>query len=220
MGNVESLSNSISEEYHRVDATNRGYLLLDELLQMQPPRESTIDICHLGTLFVIDKRRTGRFYHNDILEFARTYASQALLNGRKDDFQSKFQAYCTLKMWNEISKDRDEIFVEWFTKLFTENPNYIQKFDQHSETYLTSDAINKMYQILSIKNYYGGDFRSFLDLMQRSAEEEDLMKLDEDELDDVVPAQILKNFSKHFIDGFKKLMSELGFQPDLLSNVQ
>ncbi|EAL67418.1 hypothetical protein DDB_G0280383 [Dictyostelium discoideum AX4] len=173
---------------------------------MQPPRESTIDICHLGTLFVIDKRRTGRFYHNDILEFARTYASQALLNGRKDDFQSKFQAYCTLKMWNEISKDRDEIFVEWFTKLFTENPNYIQKFDQHSETYLTSDAINKMYQILSIKNYYGGDFRSFLDLMQRSAEEEDLMKLDEDELDDVVPAQILKNFSKHFIDGFKKLM--------------
>jgi len=218
MGNVESLSLSISEEYQRVNLNKRDYLVLDEVLQMEPPRESTIDICHLGTLFVIDKRLTGRFYENDILEFARTYASQALRNGSKEDFQSKFQAYCTLKMWNEISKpEGSDIFVEWFSKLFTENPNYIQKFKHHQDSvFLTSDAIKKMYQILSIKNYYGGDFRSFLDLMQRSAEEQSIMKLDEDELDDVVPLVILKNFSKDFINGFVKLMSELGFQPCML----
>eukprot|EP01132_Coremiostelium_polycephalum_P006770 gene6770-8395_t len=136
---------------------------------MQPPRDCTIDTSHLGTLFAIDKRLTGRFYENDIIDFAKIYASQALHNGRKDDFQSKFQAYCTLKMWNEISKP---------------------------------DGVD----ILSIKNYYGGDFRSFLDLMQRTAEEQGFMKLDEDELDDVVPLVILKNFSKHFINGFVKLM--------------
>eukprot|EP01133_Synstelium_polycarpum_P016648 gene16648-19780_t len=185
---------------------------------MQPPRECTIDTSHLGTLFAIDQRLTGRFYESDIISFARIYAAQLLQNGGKDDFQSKFQAYCTLKMWNEISKTNgSDIFVEWFSKLFTENTTYTQTFQHHPDTvFLTSDAIKKMYQILSIKNYYGGDFRSFFDLMQRTAEEQGLMKLDEDELDDVVPLYCLKYFSKDFINGFVKLMYELGFQPDML----
>ncbi|KAF2072075.1 hypothetical protein CYY_006617 [Polysphondylium violaceum] len=231
MGNVESLAKSISDEYKRVrlDPANNvnnkraylgegDYMVLDEVLQIQPPRETTIDICHLGTLFVIDKNLTGRFYEADILYFTRTYASQALGSSGKDDFQSKFQAYCTLKMWNKISEhDGATTFVEWFSKLFTESPNYIQSFPHHpNSVFLTSDAIKKMYQILSIKNYYGGDFRSFLDLMQRSAEEQSIMKLDEDELDDVVPLVILKNFSKDFINGFIKLMFELGFQENML----
>ncbi|EFA78415.1 hypothetical protein PPL_09066 [Heterostelium album PN500] len=205
MGNVGS---NISDEFKRVNKNGKDYLVLDELLEMQPPRECTIDTSHLGTLFAIDRRQTGRFYESDILEFSRLYASQLLQNGGKDDFQSKFQAYCTLKMWNEISKpEGTDLFVEWFSKLFTLNPNYVQTFKHHQDiTFLTSDAINKMYQILSIKNYYGGDFRSFFDLMQRTAEEQGIMKLDEDELDDVVPLVILKNFSKDFISGFIKLM--------------
>ncbi|GAM19611.1 hypothetical protein SAMD00019534_027860, partial [Acytostelium subglobosum LB1] len=215
MGNVES---GISDEYKRVNKNDKSYIVLDELLEMQPPRECTIDTSHLGTLFAIDRRLTGRFYECDILEFTRLYATQLQQNGGKDDFQSKFQAYCTLKMWNEISKpEGSDVFVEWFSKLFTENPSYIQSFKHHPDTlFLTSDAIKKMYQILSIKNYYGGDFRSFFDLMQRSAEEQGFMKLDEDELDDVIPLVILKHFSKDFITGFVKLMSELGFQPDML----
>ncbi|KYQ88846.1 hypothetical protein DLAC_10648 [Tieghemostelium lacteum] len=217
MGNVDSV---VKEEFKRVKdkQKDRNYLLLDELLLIQPPRDCTINSSHLGTLFVIDKKLTGRFYEEDILEFAKIYASQELLNGRKDDFKSKFQAYCTLKMWNEISKsDGLDLFVEWFCKLLTENPNNIQTFKQHPDTiFLTIDAIKKMYQILSIKSYYGGDFRSFLDLMQRTAEEQNILKLDEDELDDVVPLQVLKMFSKDFINGFIKLMSELGFQQDML----
>ncbi|EGG16800.1 hypothetical protein DFA_07778 [Cavenderia fasciculata] len=231
MGNVESY---ISDEFKRVNKSNNGYIVLDQLLEMQPPRECTIDTNHLGTLFAIDRRLTGRFYEKDIIEFARIYAShlfqQQQGGGSKDDFHSKFQAYCTLKMWNEISKPENgtEMFVEWFTKLFTENPSYSQSFSRHPDIiFLTSDAVNKMYHILSIKNYYGGDFRSFFDLMQRTAEEQGTMKLDED-LDDLVPLPVLKLFSKEFINGFVKLMInpitilslslymyELGFQPDM-----
>jgi hypothetical protein len=42
-----------------------------------------------------------------------------------------------------------------------------------------------------------------------------MMNLVEEELDEVIPLEILKSFAKDFIDGFLKYMRELGFEEDM-----
>jgi len=187
------------------------------MLQIQPPRENPVDLSHLGTLYLMDKRLSGRFYAEDLYDFAEIYAAQAAYN-KTYDFQSKFQAYCTLLMWNEVCKPGgiDE-FVEWFGKLFAENLS-VQHFEGHADTeFLPGDTIKTMHQILGIKKTYGVDVQSFFDLMQRVAEEQGIMRLDEEKLDEVVPLEVLKQFARDFINGFLKLMSELGFEKNMLT---
>jgi hypothetical protein len=49
-------------------ARKRDFLVLDEVLQIQPSRENPVDLAHLGILLVLDKQRNGRYktqhYHD------------------------------------------------------------------------------------------------------------------------------------------------------------
>jgi len=214
MGNAQACYTHIDEEFQRLNQKQFNYLTLDQMLQFQPPRENPIELSHLGTLYVMDKRLSGRFYFDDLLDFAEVYCAQVAQN-RSYDFRSKFQAYCTLHMWNDLCKHGgiDE-FVTWFVKLFTENMP-LKKFDMHPDVeFLPSDSIKTMHQILAIKSTYGVEFQTFFDLMQRVAEEENIMLLSEKKLDELVPVPILEQFARDFINGFVKLMQELGFEKE------
>jgi len=218
MGSAQSIRVYIAEEFQKANNDmQRDYLVLDQIIQIQPPRESPIDLTHLGTLYIMDKRMCGRFYYEDLLDFGETYLTQASAT-RAYDLQSKFQAYCTLHMWNEVTKPGGvEEFVTWFGRLLAENQP-LQYFDEHpTVSFLHSDTIKTMHLILGIKKTYGVDFQIFLDLMQRAAEEQGLMRLDVEKLDEVVPLVVSRQFAREFMNGFVKLMSELGFDREKLA---
>jgi hypothetical protein len=120
-------------------------------------------------------------------------------------------------MWNDLCKHGGiEDFVSWFVKLFSEN-THVKKFDIHPDVeFLPSDTVKTMHQILAIKSTYGVEFQTFFDLMQRVAEEQGIMLLSEKKLDELVPLTILEQFARDFINGFVKLMSELGFERELM----
>jgi len=209
----------IAEEFQKVNQGNpRDYLVLDQIMQIQPPRENPIDLSHLGTLYIMDKRLCGRFYYEDLLDFGEIYCTQAAAT-RSYDSQSKFKAYCTLHMWNEVCKPGGiEEFVAWFGKLLAENVP-LQYFDEHPTVpFLSGDTIKTMHSILGIKKTYGVDFQTFFDLMQRVAEEQGIMRLDVEKLDEVVPLSVSRQFAREFMNGFVKLMSELGFDKDLFAD--
>eukprot|EP00026_Physarum_polycephalum_P009953 Phypoly_transcript_10093.p1 GENE.Phypoly_transcript_10093~~Phypoly_transcript_10093.p1 ORF type:complete len:228 (+),score=17.92 Phypoly_transcript_10093:535-1218(+) len=216
MGNAQASYGYINDEFIKINQKQCNYLTLDQMLQFQPPRENPIDLSHLGTLYVMDKRLSGRFYFEDLMDFAEVYCAQVAQN-RSYDFQSKFQAYCTLHMWNDLCKHGGiDDFVNWFVKLFSENMP-VKKFEGHPDVeFLPSDTIKTMHQILAIKSTYGVEFQIFFDLMQRVAEEQGIMLLSEKKLDEVVPVTILEQFARDFINGFVKLMSELGFERELM----
>lgn len=114
---------------------------------MQPFREHPIDIAHLGTLFVLDKVTTlpllskifflsnllfvqdkdGRFTETEFINFAQLFASKKNITA---DFQTHLQAFCTLRMWNEIGRGAQgvQLFEEWIGKLFTENSAELKTF--------------------------------------------------------------------------------------------
>jgi hypothetical protein len=69
MGNTATIQRHIGEEFKRVkevtkkkygDKVKDNYMVLDQVLQMQPFREHPVDISHLGTLFVLDSVRPVR----------------------------------------------------------------------------------------------------------------------------------------------------------------
>lgn len=260
MGNTQSQQTYLTEEFLRVSRLGPlptqppavpEYIVLDQLLQLQPPRENPIDPTHLGTLYVLDSldgALNGRFSLQDLFDFAELYAWQQVhssgntLGSIGSDFQSKFQAYCTLQMWSDLcgplpsssqsssttttannkqtgksepERDGAQKFREWFSMLFSENGPILTFEAYPGQLFLSAGTIKTMHQILGIKKMYGLDFQGFFDLLQRVAEERHLTTLQDTSLDDVVPKNVVESFGEDFIQGFLKLMSELGFEPGM-----
>eukprot|EP01098_Paradermamoeba_levis_P008170 TRINITY_DN3386_c0_g1_i1.p1 TRINITY_DN3386_c0_g1~~TRINITY_DN3386_c0_g1_i1.p1 ORF type:complete len:226 (-),score=50.98 TRINITY_DN3386_c0_g1_i1:82-759(-) len=210
----------IQEESNRVmkvpkDKKETRDMVLDEIIQIQPLREHPIDLTHLGTLFVLDKNLDGKFSVQECIDFAELCCSREF--HKAHDFQTQVQAYCTMLMWKEVGKEKgDAVFVDWFVKLFTENMKTHHFKDYPGITFLNRDTIKTLHEILNIRVQYGMDYQSFFDLMQRVGEEQNLMSLEDEQLDDVVPSDVIKQFAHNFIKGgFIALMLELGFDPDI-----
>lgn len=55
----------------------------------------------------------------------------------------------------------------------------------------------------------GLDFQAFLDLLQRAGEERALMDLSDEELDDWVPLEVLRDFARHVAAGMARLLGDI-----------
>lgn len=47
--------------------------VLDDVLKIKPPREYPLETAHLGTLFIMDKDKDGKFSLHDLIDFATLY---------------------------------------------------------------------------------------------------------------------------------------------------
>lgn len=138
MGNLESLKQKTDEEFNRVvkhlmdpekhrnkDRPTRDYLVLDELITNFRTQEIihhldgySFDLNHLGTLYILDRTKQGRFCLEDMKEFVEFGFR---FNGDKynprTDFKSQLQGFCTWMMWNDVVKLGDQgihNFIQWF----------------------------------------------------------------------------------------------------------
>eukprot|EP00891_Asterochloris_glomerata_P009664 jgi/Astpho2/9664/Aster-x1595 len=72
-----------------------------------------LDPLHLGVLWVLDSNHDGRVS----LEELETLADLARKRSRcyqPHEFQSQMQGYCTLKLWQAMSREGGkEAFVDW-----------------------------------------------------------------------------------------------------------
>lgn len=164
----------------------------------------------------MNSSKNGKFYIEDIIRFANLYYEMYSQNTGAVDFLKEFQGYCTLQMWNAVSKEGgDNAFVNWFISLFSHNMTVtIDKYPKVQ--FLNRDATKILHDILQIDKTFGLDFIDFFDLMQRVGEEKKLMNLEDEQLDEVVHIDILKLFAKEFINGFINYMTELGFEKDVV----
>eukprot|EP01126_Amoeba_proteus_P057877 TRINITY_DN740_c0_g2_i16.p1 TRINITY_DN740_c0_g2~~TRINITY_DN740_c0_g2_i16.p1 ORF type:complete len:146 (+),score=27.43 TRINITY_DN740_c0_g2_i16:210-647(+) len=90
--------------------------------KFEQPRNSDIslDKTHLGTLFMIDKSKDGRFYLDEIKQFVDLYFERQAANANTVDVVKEFQGYCTASLWNYVANQKGkETFVKWFGKLFS-----------------------------------------------------------------------------------------------------
>ncbi len=53
------------------------------------------------------------------------------------------------------------------------------------------------------------DFQSFFDLLQRAGEEKGLMDLDNEELDDCLPIEVVAEFGVNMVMGMQKVIGDI-----------
>lgn len=237
--NVNTARQHIETEFRRVQALNntqptRSYLVLEQVLQIQPLKGYSVDFSHLGTLFVLDKTKAGKFVEQDFYDFIQMCA-QREAKFKQHDFQNQIQAYCTLRMWLEVGKPQGrEAFVDWLCRLVEENTKtkaaskkgstirtskrehvHRKKRKEPEQRVCNYETIEIMHQILNIKTSYGINSQNFFDLLRSFADEQSLYKGRTKANTRVVPMEVIQDFASHFIRGFADLMLELGFEANM-----
>jgi len=243
MGNLALLKERATEEFERVKNlrknNDRDYLILQEVLLIQPSnvsREHPIELSHLGTLFILDAEKQGRFYQSTFTTFITLCCERldaSLQSHGRGDFKTQFQGYCTWEMWNSVVQEGGvDVFIDWLAKTLSEaeNLNYFGRINKHFQKrktksshsnpstpryesdYLSRGSVQTIHSVLNIKKAYGVGDRAFFTLLQQVAEDMEIMTVQERELDDVVPMAVFKYFARDFIAAFIKLMFDLGFE--------
>ena len=99
----KSLQQFITTEYekqrHRSNKKNRDFLILSDvlLLSLDLPDDYRFNTAHMGTLFLMDTDKDGRFSLPDLLEFGRRAISLIKSDRFKQhELNQQLQAHCTL----------------------------------------------------------------------------------------------------------------------------
>ncbi|CAD8142991.1 unnamed protein product [Paramecium octaurelia] len=212
MGNQNTIDNGIKafikQEFDRVKSDNqRQHLKISEVLKLQHPDNSPFTFAHLGTLYVLDSKRTGFITIDQLFHFAQ-YCVRNLKNIQTYEFQSQLQGLCTSVLWDDICKYGIDHVNDWFIRLLTTNDTVIP-YKNH--LFIKLETVQILYELSNTKIMSNIDIQQFVDLLQQAGEEAGLMSIDQEELDELVPLEICSEFIKNFLNGFKALMLEIGF---------
>mmetsp|Transcript_6435 Transcript_6435/g.16881 ORF Transcript_6435/g.16881 Transcript_6435/m.16881 type:complete len:223 (+) Transcript_6435:111-779(+) len=205
-----SFRKCIVEEYQRLKKDGRDHLTVDELTQLKLPRSQwTVNLKSFSVMFVLDRNKDGRFSVEELQAFYELACERAKLY-QTYEYMSMMNGYCTLMMWRSVSGAGGyQEFSDWVCNLLREC-NSTEQFRQYPGVqYINRDSIETIYHVLGVKESQGLDFQSFFDLLQRAAEEKDLMDLGNEELDDYLPLEVVGEFARSMIQGMQKVMADI-----------
>jgi len=210
-----------TSDYQFVDqnGTTLQFLTLSDMIKFKQPRNADIqlDSTHLGTLFMIDQNKDGRFTRDEIVEFVHEYFARQTANPNTVDVVKEFQGYCTANLWNYVYKGEDnpkgtqegkEKFGNWFEKLFSYG-NLVDVNGNKTE-FVDRGAVKRMHEVLNISKSYAIEQNQTFALLLDVAKSKGFMKAVN--RTDVIPVKVLKLFGIQFIEGFINYMKELSFE--------
>ncbi|KAF0972817.1 hypothetical protein FDP41_009066 [Naegleria fowleri] len=217
MGQNQTIRSHVQRQYNAVKKSDkRDYLVIEEAKKLQSLDEYPIDFKKLAVLFMLDFDKNGKFSLDDLMKFTDWCGTVTEhLKTDQQSFKSELQAQCTLHMWKQINTARNgkKVFGDWFVRVFS--VGHIVKCPKYPKTHWVSiDTASIIHELLSIKELYGISCQQFMNLMQTVGEEKGLMSLDDVDLDDVIPTDVIHDFAVSFITGFLNMMSSLGFSPE------
>merc|ERR1711920_663515 len=124
---------------------------------------------------------------------------------------SKLKAQCVVDMVDAVSEERGEdIFSDWAITLCLQGEKYSFSDASPGVYFMSRDAVMTLYELLSplqISSHI--DQQGFLDMLQQVGEHMNLMNLMSEELDDLVPADVVHAWMKSFIRSYVNLYREL-----------
>jgi hypothetical protein len=96
---ANELKHIVSKEFeNHVKSKKRDYLVLSEVLKLDPPDDLKINFHHLGNLFCLDFNKDGRFSVDDFETFS-AISLEKIRKFKPHEIQAQLQAYNTLNMW-------------------------------------------------------------------------------------------------------------------------
>eukprot|EP00656_Telonema_subtile_P013161 TRINITY_DN16678_c0_g1_i4.p1 TRINITY_DN16678_c0_g1~~TRINITY_DN16678_c0_g1_i4.p1 ORF type:complete len:219 (-),score=59.53 TRINITY_DN16678_c0_g1_i4:282-938(-) len=205
------LRTHIQDEFARLRDPQHDFLVLSEVIQLNPPKDIPIDFTHLGTLFVLDSNHNGLVTLKELFEFAQFYEKQRETL-KPHEYCTQMQAYCTMRMRRAaVEAQCSSVIKNWLMRLLTNNQTAVTFEDLPEAEFISRDTCQILHQILRVQPLYGYDFQSFFDLLQRTGEEMNLMAIEDEKLDDVVPTVVLSILITKFVQGSMAMMGQFGF---------
>lgn len=198
-----NLRKSIEDEFtSRVASHARDWLNLGELLGLQLPQSGwSIDLAHLGVLYVLDKEHDGRFTLPNVLDLLEFGREQSRLH-QPYEFAAQLSGFCTLQMWQAISQQGGvDRFAEWLCRLMQECMVVMTLNRYPGVTFLNRDSLKSLHNILDVQGYQQLDFQAFFDILQRHAEEDEYLDPEDERLDDWLPLPTLKVLAQSIGEG-------------------
>jgi hypothetical protein len=214
---VESpIGSYVHEEFDRVLRPRSSVIYLHQILQLNPPEESNLDLHHLATLWKMDGSRNGCLDRQELDRFAEFCNTKRLLFGSLD-FEAKLKAQCAHDMWEELGSEQQlDEFADWICLLVCQGEEY-KEFPRIAAgvSFLSRDSVMTLYELMAPYQIdVHTDQQGFLDMLQQIGEAKGLMPLNEEALDDWVPVEVVRAWARQFIQAYIELFKELGLEPE------
>eukprot|EP01080_Neovahlkampfia_damariscottae_P005709 gene5709-9529_t len=216
MGQIDSyMKDTIEVEFKKAKSSRNkhSFLTVEEVKNIRIDKifpDETLRINRLSIIYMLDFDKNGKFSVQDLTDFAE-FASKISSISQMGNFRNELEAQCTLCMWKQLTTEKGQkAFIDWCSRLFScrmrvKVPNY------ENIAFVHSDIIPTLHELFQIKETYSLSPQDLTTLMQRVGEENGYMKLEDEKLDNVVPLECIKLFSKYFAEGFIQMMSNLGY---------
>jgi hypothetical protein len=204
----------IAEEFRRVlkKNSNKHHLTLQHVLSFQTTGFSLpVDISHLGVLWILDRNHDGKITLDELyglLDFCREEG----MKFPTYELENNLRALCTIKLWEDVGAGPEgkEAFVHWISNLLIENSSERRRFWRYgSHQYIHVFTLEILHKVLKLQEVLGIGFQAFIDVLQRVAEEQKMMDLCDEEQDDWVPLNVVREFMSSTYLGAVKLMADI-----------
>lgn len=197
MGNEISVQNSIThyqKEFCGEDKLPKPVFALEKihLLENHDIEENSIVF-----LFSLDYDHDSLISLDDIQDFIQTIKSNNL-DPNDCDFGFKFGAFCTEKLCKYLLEEGKDAFRTWFDTGIQVSFSITEK---NKIRFVDGDAVKRLYDLLQIESLLGRHFQWILDMLQRHAESNLKMNLNDEAYDDLVPVETILAFVGQISNG-------------------
>eukprot|EP00887_Chlorella_sp_A99_P007565 scaffold28.g7565.t1 len=205
---------ALRDEFERATRrAGRKHLCLADLLTF-PHALPVKELTHLGVL-----SHSGRISLDDLCSLAELLRQRSRLH-QSYEREAQLQAWCTLQLWAGVAA-APQAFVDWIAALALECGGERRQFRRFSRMrYVPLDTVQMLHRALRVQQQHGMDLQQFVDLLQRAGEEQQLLDLQDEEQDDWVPLDTVREFAGALHAGAARLMADVlggGTPADLAS---
>eukprot|EP00931_Biecheleriopsis_adriatica_P047826 TRINITY_DN27605_c0_g1_i2.p1 TRINITY_DN27605_c0_g1~~TRINITY_DN27605_c0_g1_i2.p1 ORF type:complete len:262 (-),score=71.47 TRINITY_DN27605_c0_g1_i2:74-823(-) len=220
---LRKISTSQARSHNQDGTYETEQLMFQQVQQLAPPKDFPLDLGHIATLWKLDENHDGSVSFKEILNFAEFCNERQQALGDLD-LQQKLKAHCVMEMWDAVCEERGEdAFADWVIKLISQGEQH-KNFDVRHErdeassgsrsvSFMQRDAVITLWELMKPCQIAAHvDQQGFLDLLQQIAETMGMQPLTNQELDDWVPVDVVRQWVKRFISALANLFRELGLE--------
>mmetsp|Transcript_7484 Transcript_7484/g.11100 ORF Transcript_7484/g.11100 Transcript_7484/m.11100 type:complete len:239 (-) Transcript_7484:47-763(-) len=213
MGAINStIKEHIENEFNRVKRNKKvDYLTIEEAILLESLDELDIHFNKIPVIFMLDVNKDGKITLDDIMQFSSWVGSitEEIYESNREQFTEEVHGQCTLYLWKEAYYNQED-FCNWFVRLFSA-ASIVHVPRYPDIVFVTTDVISILHDILNVQENFGMNVQIFISILQHVGEEKNMLNLSDTNLDDVLPATVIKILASHFIQGYLDMMVDLGF---------
>lgn len=205
MGNEISASNSITYYQREFFGDDEKPIPAFSLGKIKFMENHDIEETSIMFLFALDTNHDGLISSEDVEEFIRN-VQNAQLDPNDCDFGFKCGAFCTKEVCTFLRESGKDAFKTWFENAVLAS---FTVTEADGMKFVDRDAVERVFDLLQIQKLLGRNFQWILDMLQRHAEVNLKMNLNDPGFDDLVPVETMVCLIQQITNGITESYDHL-----------